>query len=120
MIDHITLHASDFATAKGFYTAALAPLGYEVVADHGGACAFGAQAPQLWLAGSEGPPTPIHVAFVAPDRAAVDAFYEAAMAAGGSDNGGPGLRPHYHPTYYAAFVHDADGNNVEAVCHRPE
>jgi len=64
--------------------------------------------------------TRTHVAFSAPDRASVDAFHEAALAAGGTDNGAPGLRPHYHETYYAAFVHDPDGNNLEAVCHRPE
>jgi catechol 2,3-dioxygenase-like lactoylglutathione lyase family enzyme len=119
MIDHITLHASDFAAARTFFTEALAPLGYHPVVEHEGVVAFGAQAPQLWLAGSDAPPTSIHLAFVAPDRASVDAFYEAAIAAGGVDNGGPGLRPHYHPDYYAAYVHDADGNNLEAVCHTP-
>jgi catechol 2,3-dioxygenase-like lactoylglutathione lyase family enzyme len=119
MFDHMTLHVSDFAAGKAFFAAALAPLGYRPVVEHEGVAAFGAQMPQFWLAGSTAPPTPIHLAFMAPDRAAVDAFYEAAIAAGGVDNGGPGLRPQYHADYYAAYVHDADGNNIEAVCHRP-
>lgn len=119
MLDHMTLHVTDVAAAKAFYTAALAPLGYHRVVDHEGVGAFGPQMPIFWLAGSESTPTPIHIAFMAPDRAAVDAFYAAAVAAGGKDNGGPGPRPHYHEHYYAAFVHDADGNNIEAVCHRP-
>lgn len=119
MIDHLTLHVSDVAAGKAFFAAALAPLGYRPIVEHEGVTGFGAQAPQFWLAGSASSPTPIHLAFMAPDHAAVDAFYEAAIAAGGVDNGGPGLRPHYHENYYAAFVHDADGNNIEAVCHLP-
>jgi len=119
MLDHMTLHVADLAAGKAFYAAALAPLGYHQIVEHEGVTAFGAQAPQFWMAGSESAPTPIHIAFVAPDRAAVDAFYEAAMAAGGRDNGAPGLRPHYHEHYYGAYVYDPDGNNVEAVCHLP-
>jgi catechol 2,3-dioxygenase-like lactoylglutathione lyase family enzyme len=93
MIDHLGLPVSDMAKSKKFYEAALKPLGY-----------------------GQG----LHVAILAENRAAVDAFYRAAMAAGGKDNGGPGLRPQYHPTYYGAFVFDPDGNNLEAVCHKPE
>jgi catechol 2,3-dioxygenase-like lactoylglutathione lyase family enzyme len=119
MLDHMTLHVSDVAAGKAFYAAALAPLGYRVIVDQEGYGALGPAMPIFWLAGSESKPSPIHVAFMAPDRVAVDAFYEAAMAAGGKDNGAPGLRPHYHPDYYAAYVHDADGNNIEAVCHTP-
>jgi catechol 2,3-dioxygenase-like lactoylglutathione lyase family enzyme len=73
--------------------------------------------PDFWISKGD-PKTPVHVAFSCPDRATVDAFYEAAIAAGGRDNGAPGLRPHYHPNYYGAFVYDPDGNNIEAVCHR--
>ena len=75
--------------------------------------------PSFWIGRNAQPSGPLHVAFVAPSRAAVDAFYAAALKAGGRDNGAPGLRPHYHPNYYAAFVFDLDGNNVEAVCHMP-
>lgn len=119
MLDHMTLHVSDQAAGKAFYAAALAPLGYRQVVEFEGVAAFGPEMPIFWLAGSESTPTPIHIAFMAPDRAAVDAFYAAATAAGGKDNGAPGLRPHYHPDYYAAYVRDADGNNIEAVCHKP-
>ncbi|MGR7995299.1 MULTISPECIES: VOC family protein [unclassified Xanthobacter] len=126
MLDHMGLHVSDFARARAFYAAALAPLGYGVVmevsaAETGGAAhvGFGAGKPEFWLGSGPTPSGPVHVAFTAPDRAAVDAFYAAALAAGGRDNGAPGLRPHYHPNYYAAFVLDADGTNVEAVCHQP-
>lgn len=82
--------------------------------------------PTFWIGAGRAPgPSPVtpvgqHIAFLAPDRAAVDAFYAVAMAAGGRDNGPPGLRPHYHPAYYAAFVLDPDGHRIEAVCHRPE
>ena len=120
MIDHVTANVTDFEQAKPFYTAALAPLGYSVQAEFEGAVGFGAGQgiPDFWL-GSRGERGATHVAFSAPDRSAVDRFYEAAVAAGGQDNGPPGVRAHYHENYYAAFVHDADGNNIEAVCHRP-
>ncbi|MBB3770956.1 catechol 2,3-dioxygenase-like lactoylglutathione lyase family enzyme [Angulomicrobium tetraedrale] len=136
MIDHIGFPVADFARARAFYASALAPLGLAVVmevtaretgaGDHAG---FGATAgpgggkPFFWI-GSGGALAArgegrLHVCFAAPDRAAVDAFYEAALAAGGRDNGPPGLRPHYHPNYYGAFVLDPDGHNIEAVCHVP-
>ena len=121
MIDHVTANVRDFEQAKNFYVQALAPLGYSVQMEFEGAAGFGAGEgiPDFWIgSGSERGAT--HVALSAKDRAAVDAFYEAALGAGGKDNGPPGLRPHYHETYYAAYVHDADGNNIEAVSHRPE
>lgn len=120
MIDHVGLNVSDHARSKGFYERALAPIGYEVVMDFPGeASGFGADgSPDFWLVRRD-PVGFAHVAFAASDRAAVDAFYAAALEAGGADNGPPGLRPHYHEHYYAAFVHDPDGNNVEVVCHTP-
>lgn len=127
-LDHISLSVADFDAAKAFYLAALKPLGIGVVMDlpktaTGGVGAAGLGAagkPFFWLVGA-GPTTPTtHIAFAAGSRAEVDAFYQAAIAAGARDNGKPGIRAHYHPTYYGAFVLDADGNNVEAVCHKPE
>ncbi|HEY5660679.1 MAG TPA: VOC family protein [Gaiellaceae bacterium] len=120
MIDHVTATVGDFEQAKSFYTQALAPLGYTLQMEFPGAAGFGAQegVPDFWI-GTHEERGAAHIAFSAKDRAAVDAFYEAATAAGAKDNGAPGLRPHYHESYYAAFVHDADGNNIEAVCHRP-
>jgi len=121
MLDHVTVNVSDVEAAKAFYREALAPLGYSLQMEFPGAAGFGTGEgiPDFWLGSSEGRGAS-HVAFQAPDRARVDQFHEAALAAGGKDNGAPGLRPHYHETYYAAYVHDADGNNVEAVCHQPE
>jgi catechol 2,3-dioxygenase-like lactoylglutathione lyase family enzyme len=121
MIDHVTANVGDFAEAKRFYEQALAPLGYSLKMQFESAAGFGAGAgiPDFWI-GSSADRGATHVAFRVDDRATVDKFYEAAMAAGGRDNGPPGLRPHYHETYYAAFVHDADGNNIEAVSHKPE
>jgi catechol 2,3-dioxygenase-like lactoylglutathione lyase family enzyme len=120
MIDHLGVPVSDMARSKTFYEAALAPLGYVTVMDFGEAAGLGAGGkPDLWIAkGSAG--QGLHVAILAENRAAVDAFHRAALAAGGKDNGGPGLRPQYHATYYGAFVLDPDGNNLEAVCHKPE
>lgn len=128
MLDHVGFAVSDFARSREFYTRALAPLGYalvmEVTAEMTGGdehAGFGPpNRPQFWIGTGEALSPRLHVAFVAPDRAAVRAFHEAALAAGGTDNGPPGLRPMYHPTYYGAFVIDPDGHNVEAVCHRPE
>ena len=121
MIDHVALSVSDSAKARAFYTAALAPLGYSVLRAYGDFVGLGAdRKPDLWLSPDGATNPHVHLAFVAKDRAAVDAFYAAALAAGGTDNGAPGLRPHYHATYYGAFVRDPDGNNVEAVTHRPE
>lgn len=125
MIDHLGLAVSDYNRAKSFFEKALAPLGYAVImevgAEHGGpAGGLGADGkPDLWIAESKGPKSPAHVAFSAKDRPSVDAFHRAALAAGGKDNGAPGIRAHYHPNYYGAFVLDADGNNIEAVCHAP-
>jgi catechol 2,3-dioxygenase-like lactoylglutathione lyase family enzyme len=127
MIDHIGFPVSDYARAKAFYLKALAPLGYSLVMEvtqqqtgHDPAAGFGANGkPDFWIGGEGGLNKPLHVAIVAKDRATVDAFYQAAMAAGGSDNGAPGIRAHYHPNYYGAFVLDPDGHNIEAVCHAP-
>ena len=118
MIDHTGLTVSNVAKSKAFYGAALAPLGYTVLMEWEQYAGFGvAPKPDFWI--GEGQPNvpPIHVAFRAESRAQVDAFYKAAVAAGGKDNGTPGLRPHYHANYYGAFVLDPDGHNIEAVCH---
>ena len=129
IIDHFGFGVSDYERAKAFYTEVLAPLGISGVMEVGPeqtenrvwACGFGRNGkPESWI-GSDGKTTPpMHVAFVVDSRAEVDAFYEAALRAGGRDNGKPGLRPQYHPTYYGAFVFDPDGHNIEAVCHAPE
>jgi catechol 2,3-dioxygenase-like lactoylglutathione lyase family enzyme len=120
MIDHIIIGVDDVDASRAFYERALAPLGMEVVMAMPHGAGFGADGkPWFWIADRE-QSGPVHVAFSSPDRATVDAFYEAALAAGGRDNGGPGLRPQYHPAYYGAFVYDPDGNNIEAVCHRLE
>lgn len=128
MIDHTGLVVSDFERSQAFYQQALAPIGYELllqipasVTGHTDVAGFGEPPkPDFWI--SRGTPNrpPIHIAFRVSTRAAVDAFHRAALAAGGVDNGAPGLRPHYHPHYYGAFVHDPDGHNIEAVCHEPE
>jgi catechol 2,3-dioxygenase-like lactoylglutathione lyase family enzyme len=123
VLDHIGMSVSDFARAKAFYTTALKPLGITLLMEFGSdvtgssdVAGFGRGKPYFWIA--SGPATsPIHLAFGAATRADVDAFYAAAMAAGGKDNGAPGIRAHYHPDYYGAFVFDPDGHNVEAVCH---
>ena len=118
MIDHTAVNVTDIAAAKDFYSKALAPLGYSLVFEVEGFLGFGdAGAPNFGVV-QRGPVGGGHVAF-ATDRASVDAFHAAAMAAGGTDNGAPGLRSHYHEHYYAAFVRDADGNNIEAVCQTP-
>jgi catechol 2,3-dioxygenase-like lactoylglutathione lyase family enzyme len=122
MIDHITVAVRDYPRAKAFFAAALEPLGYEVAMEFGNFCGLGVGGkPDLWLAAEDGqhPVGAQHLAFAARDRKAVDAFHAAALAAGAADNGKPGLRPDYHPGYYGAFVLDADGHNLEAVCHAP-
>jgi catechol 2,3-dioxygenase-like lactoylglutathione lyase family enzyme len=120
MLDHTAVHVSDLEAGKRFYQAALAPLGYSLVFEMGEFLGFGdGEMPDLGVVRRD-PVGFSHVAFRAPDRATVDAFHAAALAAGATDNGAPGIREHYHPNYYAAFVKDADGNNVEAVCHTPE
>jgi catechol 2,3-dioxygenase-like lactoylglutathione lyase family enzyme len=111
MFDHIGIHTNDVAKLARFYEKALAPLGFEKDASGTG---FGPPgAPCLWL--YEGKPSAVHLAFRAKDRAVVDAFFTAGREAGGRDNGKPGVRADYSPTYYAAFLIDPDGNNVEAV-----
>ena len=129
IVDHFGYGVSDYVRAKAFYTDALAPLGITLIMEVGpehtptgvSACGFGKSGkPELWI-GSDGKTTPpMHVAIVVDTRAEVRAFYEAALRAGGRDNGPPGLRPQYHANYYGAFVLDPDGHNLEAVCHRPE
>jgi catechol 2,3-dioxygenase-like lactoylglutathione lyase family enzyme len=126
MIDHVGFPVSDYARAKAFYEQALKPLGYVVVmevqqdAHDAKACGFGAGGkPDFWIGGEGRLDKPLHIAIAARDRAAVDAFYKAAIAAGATDNGPPGIRAHYHPNYYGAFVRDPDGHNIEAVCHSP-
>lgn len=126
IIDHITLTVGDYARSKAFYEKALAPLGIKLLMDFGQACGFGREKPELWF--GVGPTsfqkaeqlraiTPMHVAFSATSRAEVDAFYRAALEAGGKDYGAPGVRTHYHPNYYGAFVLDPDGHDIEAVFH---
>ena len=126
MIDHASVSVSDPAASKAFYEAALAPLGYRVIMEFGPVTGLGGPVPgaleespvhaDLWLAPAENP-TPCHIAVTASSTAQVDAFYKAALAAKGTDNGAPGERSHYHPGYYGAFVLDPDGNNLEAVFH---
>jgi len=124
-IDHLTIRVRDLDRSRAFYTSALAPLGASPLDYANGpddpAVIFGPPGAEDFCIAGGGPQTPLHVAFLAADRAAVDAFHAAALAAGGTDNGPPGLRPRYHAGYYAAFVLDPDGHNVEAVLHeQPE
>jgi catechol 2,3-dioxygenase-like lactoylglutathione lyase family enzyme len=128
VIDHLGMPVKDIARATEFYLKALAPLGIAIVMEvsaeetgAGAAVGFGANGkPFFWIGqGFRAGDQYIHIAFAAPSREAVDAFYAAAIAAGARDNGPPGLRPHYHANYYGAFVLDADGNNIEALCHAP-
>ncbi len=129
MLDHVGFAVADAARSRAFYEQALAPLGIGLIMtagpEHteagGTAHGFGSNGkPYFWVGDNEKVGEGTHVAFAAATRAEVDAFYAAALAAGGRDHGAPGLRPHYHPNYYGAFVLDPDGINVEAVCHRPE
>jgi len=127
MIDHTGVAVSDIAASKAFYTAALAPIGYLLICEfpaaitgHADVAGFGeAGKPDFWISRGQPNKPPIHIAFRVTSRAAVDAFHAAALAAGGTDNGAPGIRAHYHPNYYGAFVLDPDGHNIEAVCHQP-
>jgi catechol 2,3-dioxygenase-like lactoylglutathione lyase family enzyme len=119
MLDHVSLRVQDFPRAVAFYRAALAPIGYRVAMEFPDTAGLGERGmPDFWLALTDKPPLPAHVAFRT-DRARVDAFHAAALAAGGIDNGPPGLRADYHPHYYAAYVIDPEGNNIEVVCHEP-
>lgn len=126
ILDHVGINVTNYARSKAFYTQALAPLGIGLVLEFGVAGGFGREKPDFWIGQGKGEfqteeqvriITPIHVCFTAASRAEVDAFYSAALAAGGRDNGPPGLRTHYHPHYYGAFVIDPDGHNIEAVFH---
>jgi len=116
IIDHISLPGSDLARSRAFFEQALAPLGIGVVKAYPGAIGMGRDEPEFWLVEGPATPTAPHVAFVAGNRAQVDAFHTAALLAGAGDHGAPGLRPHYHADYYAAFVIGPDGHNIEAVC----
>lgn len=123
MFDHVKFGVSDYAASKAFFQKALEPLG--VVGGAEGDPSYGVELcgkgdASLCLYQAKGTPAPLHIAFVADTRQQVDAFYRAALEAGGKDNGPPGLRTQYHANYYAAFVIGPDGHNIEAVCHRPE
>lgn len=127
MIDHTGISVSDFEASKAFYDAALAPLGAKLLMmvpeEYTGGRkvgGYGVEKGDFWLSEGAAQTPTIHIAFKAGSRAEVDAFHEAAVAAGGKDNGKPGLRPQYHENYYGAFVLDPDGNNIEAVCRKPE
>jgi catechol 2,3-dioxygenase-like lactoylglutathione lyase family enzyme len=128
MMDHVGLAVADFERSKSFFVNALAPLDItlimEVTAEQTGGDAhagFGAERKAFfWIGNGKKPTSGVHVAFAAKSRSQVDAFHQAAMTAGGRDNGPPGLRPQYHPNYYGAFILDADGNNIEGVCHQSE
>lgn len=118
MLDHVSLSVTDAKKAQTFYAKALAPLGYKLVSEYEGGFGVGQDGGStLWAAQGPAQQPIAHLAFRAADRRQVDAFHKAALAAGGTDNGKPGLRENYSPTYYAAFVIDPDGNNIEAVCH---
>jgi catechol 2,3-dioxygenase-like lactoylglutathione lyase family enzyme len=121
IIDHIGLTVSDYEKSKRFFKSALAPLGIELVMEIEQFAGFGRNnKPEFWF-GAEGEiQRPMHVAFIAVDRQQVKAFYAAAIAAGGKDNGPPGIREIYHPNYFGAFVIGPDGHNIEAVCHEAE
>ena len=121
MFDHVKFGVSDFAASKAFFLKALEPLGVAVVLEGplGVELSRGGQS-SLCICPTEEKPAHLHLAFAAKNRQQVEAFYRAALAAGGKDNGAPGLRPHYHANYYAAFVIGPDGHNIEAVCHEPK
>ncbi len=120
IIDHMGIAVSDYEEAKAFYTKALAPLGIELIMEVQGWAGLGRSGkPEFWFGKHSEPQKPMHIAFSADSRDQVDRFYEAALAAGGKDNGAPGIREIYHPNYYGAFVIGPDGHNIEAVCHAP-
>jgi catechol 2,3-dioxygenase-like lactoylglutathione lyase family enzyme len=121
IIDHIVLAVGDYARSKEFYAAALAPLGIGLVAEIEGWAGFGRGGkPEFWFSAQPPPQRSMHIAFAAETREQVRAFHRAALAAGGTDHGAPGIRELYHPNYFGAFVIGPDGHNIEAVCHRPE
>jgi catechol 2,3-dioxygenase-like lactoylglutathione lyase family enzyme len=119
-IDHIGFTVADFAKSKAFYLSALRPLGMAIVSEGADWALMGKDGkPAFWFGAAGSPPGPIHLAFAAASLEEVQAFHKAALEAGGRDNGAPGIRGHYHPSYYGAFVFDPDGHNIEAVCHEP-
>ena len=121
ILDHIGIAVHDFGRSSTFFRRALAPLGIETVLEGEGWAMLGKDGrPEFWFGVHGIPPGPVHIAFAAENREQVRAFYRAALAAGGRDNGAPGIRAKYHPNYYGAFVFDPDGHNIEAVCHQPE
>jgi catechol 2,3-dioxygenase-like lactoylglutathione lyase family enzyme len=121
MLDHVIITVENYAKSREFYEKALEPLGYRVSMEFGEGCGFSVlEKPDFWIHQGDKVTPRIHIAFTSRDRETVDAFYAAALAAGGTDNGAPGLREDYHPNYYGAFVFDPDGHNIEAVCHRPQ
>ena len=127
MIDHITFGVRNFERSVTFYDRAFTPLGvsrlFTVPLEHSNGVkvtGYGDDRPWFWLAEEDATTGKLHIALTARSRAAVDAFHAAALAADGTDNGAPGVRPHYHADYYGAFALDPDGHNIEAVCHRPE
>lgn len=121
MIDHIGIDVSNYQRAKKFYTAALSSLEYTLLAEYGETAGFGADGlPDFWISQGSATKPIVHVAFQCRKREQVDMFYAAALRAGGTDNGAPGIRADYSPTYYAAFIFDPDGHNIEAVCHAPQ
>jgi catechol 2,3-dioxygenase-like lactoylglutathione lyase family enzyme len=117
MLDHVTLGVKDFAVSKAFYDAALAPLGLTALYGGEGFAGYGDSSPFFWIGQRAAGGAGAHVAFTTGDRLTVDRFHQAALSAGGKDNGAPGIRAQYHPTYYGAFILDPDGHNIEAVCH---
>jgi len=121
IIDHIGFGVSDYEKSKNFYLKCLAPLGITLVREEGNTAGFGRNNKAVyWFGPSREAYKKMHIAFAAENRTQVDQFYKAALAAGGKDNGAPGIREVYHPNYYGAFVFDPDGHNIEAVCHKPE
>jgi catechol 2,3-dioxygenase-like lactoylglutathione lyase family enzyme len=122
MIDHVVFFVTDMTRSRAFYDLALVPLGLKrITGDDHAFAGYGVPGKgDFWIGPAKAPPSATHVAFRAPDRATVDRFYEIAITAGGRDNGAPGLRPQYAPTYYGAFVLDPDGHNIEAVCYAAE
>ena len=122
MLDHVTIGVSDIEQSKEFYDRALSPLGIaRLYAEGEGFAGYGISPKAFfWIGLRDTSQTGAHIAFTAPDRATIDRFHDEAIAAGGRDNGPPGIRPNYHPNYYGAFVLDPDGHNIEAVCHSPK
>jgi catechol 2,3-dioxygenase-like lactoylglutathione lyase family enzyme len=121
IFDHIGFNVKDFAESRAFYLKALAPLGITQIMGDEKSAMIGRQGEgAFWFGSYATPASPVHIAFAAKTREQVRQFHTAALAAGGKDNGAPGLRPEYHPNYYGAFIIDHDGHNIEAVCHTPE